>query len=41
VPAVVALVESAYRGEESLSGWTSEAERIARDEFATLAKPLR
>ena len=28
VPAVVALVESAYRGEESLAGWTSEAELI-------------
>ena len=28
VPAVVALVESAYRGQESLSGWTSEAELI-------------
>jgi ribosomal protein S18 acetylase RimI-like enzyme len=25
VPAVVALVESAYRGEASLAGWTSEA----------------
>jgi GNAT superfamily N-acetyltransferase len=25
---VVALVESAYRGEESLAGWTSEAELI-------------
>jgi GNAT superfamily N-acetyltransferase len=28
VPAVVSLVESAYRGEESLAGWTSEAELI-------------
>ena len=28
IPAVVALVESAYRGEESLAGWTSEAELI-------------
>lgn len=28
VPAVVALVESAYRGGESLDGWTSEAELI-------------
>src|ERR1700761_4239589 len=28
VPAVVALVESAYRGEESLTGWTSEANLI-------------
>ncbi len=28
VPAVVALVESAYRGEESLAGWTTEAELI-------------
>jgi GNAT superfamily N-acetyltransferase len=28
VTAVVALVESAYRGEESLAGWTSEAELI-------------
>jgi ribosomal protein S18 acetylase RimI-like enzyme len=25
VPAIVALVESAYRGEASLAGWTSEA----------------
>ena len=29
VPSVVALVESAYRGEESLAGWTSEAGLIA------------
>jgi ribosomal protein S18 acetylase RimI-like enzyme len=29
VTAVVALVESAYRGEQSLAGWTSEAELIA------------
>jgi ribosomal protein S18 acetylase RimI-like enzyme len=29
VPAVVALVESAYRGEESHAGWTSEAELIS------------
>ena len=28
VPEVVALVESAYRGGESLTGWTSEAELI-------------
>jgi ribosomal protein S18 acetylase RimI-like enzyme len=28
IPAVVALVESAYRGAESLTGWTSEAELI-------------
>jgi ribosomal protein S18 acetylase RimI-like enzyme len=28
VPAVVGLVESAYRGGESLTGWTSEAELI-------------
>lgn len=28
VPAVVGLVESAYRGEESLTGWTSEAHLI-------------
>jgi ribosomal protein S18 acetylase RimI-like enzyme len=28
VPAVVALVESAYRGEESQAGWTSEAHLI-------------
>lgn len=28
VPAVVGLVESAYRGGESLAGWTSEAELI-------------
>jgi ribosomal protein S18 acetylase RimI-like enzyme len=28
VPGVVALVESAYRGGESLTGWTSEAELI-------------
>jgi ribosomal protein S18 acetylase RimI-like enzyme len=28
VPAVVALVESAYRGPESLIGWTSEADLI-------------
>jgi ribosomal protein S18 acetylase RimI-like enzyme len=28
VAAVVALVESAYRGEESLAGWTSEASLI-------------
>ncbi len=28
VPAIVALVESAYRGEESLRGWTSEAHLI-------------
>jgi ribosomal protein S18 acetylase RimI-like enzyme len=29
VPDVVALVESAYRGAESLTGWTSEAELIS------------
>jgi GNAT superfamily N-acetyltransferase len=29
VPAVVALVESAYRGEANRAGWTSEAELIA------------
>jgi GNAT superfamily N-acetyltransferase len=28
VPAIVALVESAYRGEQSLDGWTSEAHLI-------------
>ena len=28
VPAVVALVESAYRGEASQAGWTSEAELL-------------
>jgi GNAT superfamily N-acetyltransferase len=28
-PAVVALVESAYRGKESLAGWTSEAGLIS------------
>jgi ribosomal protein S18 acetylase RimI-like enzyme len=28
-PAVVALVECAYRGEESQAGWTSEAELIS------------
>ena len=28
VPIIVELVESAYRGTESLTGWTSEAELI-------------
>jgi ribosomal protein S18 acetylase RimI-like enzyme len=39
VPAVVALVESAYRGPESLTGWTSEAELIEgqRTDVATVS----
>jgi GNAT superfamily N-acetyltransferase len=39
VPAVVALVESAYRGGESLAGWTSEAELIdgQRTDAATVS----
>jgi ribosomal protein S18 acetylase RimI-like enzyme len=42
VPAVVDLVESAYRGEESLSGWTSEAELIEgqRTDAATVSALL-
>ncbi len=40
VPAVVSLVESAYRGEESLAGWTSEAELIGgqRTDAAAVAE---
>jgi ribosomal protein S18 acetylase RimI-like enzyme len=42
VPAVVALVESAYRGGESRSGWTSEAELIEgqRTDAATVSALL-
>ena len=40
VPAVVPLVESAYRGEESLDGWTSEAELLGgqRTDAAAVAE---
>lgn len=43
VPAVVALVDSAYRGGESLTGWTSEAELIdgQRIDAATVAALMR
>lgn len=42
-PAVAALVESAYRGEESLTGWTSEAgfiegDRTSADEILSLIR---
>jgi GNAT superfamily N-acetyltransferase len=42
IPAVVALVESAYRGEESLTGWTSEADLIGgqRTDAAMIADLL-
>jgi GNAT superfamily N-acetyltransferase len=42
-PAIAALVESAYRGEESLKGWTSEAgfiegDRTSADEISSLIR---
>jgi GNAT superfamily N-acetyltransferase len=42
-PAITALVESAYRGEESLKGWTSEAgfiegDRTSADEISSLIR---
>jgi len=46
IPVVVALVESAYRGDASRVGWTTEADfldgrRTGRDDIeAILAKPL-
>jgi ribosomal protein S18 acetylase RimI-like enzyme len=45
VPAVVALVESAYRGDSSRRGWTTEADLIdgsrtnADDVLATILRP--
>lgn len=42
IPAVVALVESAYRGEDSRQGWTSEAHLIGgqRTDAAMIASLL-
>mgnify|MGYP002382427037 CR=1 FL=1 len=42
-PAIAALVESAYRGDESLKGWTSEAgfiegDRTSADEISALVR---
>ncbi|HEY6063803.1 MAG TPA: GNAT family N-acetyltransferase, partial [Chitinophagaceae bacterium] len=31
IPALVKLLNSAYRGEESKQGWTTEAEMVAGD----------
>lgn len=36
IPSIIALLDSAYRGEDSKKGWTTEAHLIAGDERTTM-----